>query len=1055
MASSNIFSASLSGLNAAMYEMNTTQNNIANASTPGYTRQQVTLSAQSVPASSGSGFIGQGVNVTGVVRLYNQFLTSQVLQQQSQASYLTTYLSSMTQVNNLVSNATSGVSTTIQSMFNAVNGLANAPASIPARQTVLSAGQAAVNSFQSMSQGLSSISTALNGQISSSVQQINTFATQIATLNTSITSAIASGNGQQPNSLLDQRDQLVSQLNQQIGATTQLQPDGSMSVFVGSGQALVVGNQAMALQVVQNPNDPSKVDVAYLNNGKTTTIQQNSLQGGNLGAYMTFRDQSLQPAQNALGLVALGLAANINQQNQLGQDKNGAPGAALMSIATPSISAGAANTGTGSVSVAISNVSAMTASDYQLKFNGSSYSLTRLSDNTVTQLGSALPLSKVVDGVTVSVAAPPGAMIAGDSFLIRPTANAAATIAMTTTDPTKVAAALPFNGTSSIKANMTAEPTTTVGSGAITNASVTVAGTTASTDIFTVDGKTLLSTTVAAGAAVPSPLNTAAGLDAAWPAFALANPGYTMSGTFALGTAQITKTDGTAIVLADTLTTGTGATITPFAAAGAGFMGTTLPSKPNTTAVSGLISGTVVSGVTTTPATGTFTVDGKTLFTSTIAAGATGTLLTGAQLDAAWAAFQTANPGYSLVPGSTFAAGTAQIVKADGTAVTLATAISGGAGGVITPFAAATAGFMGTTPGSKVAAITVNNPNNTSLASPVSITFSSPTQYTVTGAVPSVSGSQTYNPATGTISYNGWTMQLSGSTSSPGGMAPVAGDVFTVGANSAAATVSNGSYNQSPVSINFTSATAYNVVETTGSPPATVTIGTGTYTAPGPNTVSYNGWTTQISGAPATGDIFNIAKGSNAGSMLATAAAANSGAGTISGGAFSVQPFTIMFNNPATSYTVSGATPAVTGSVPYVAGQDISYNGWTMQVTGTPVAGDVFNVAPNTNGTGDNRNALLMAGLQNQNLMSNGTTTFIGQFGQMVGAIGAKTSELTTTSTAQTTMVAQTVAAQQSVSGVNLDEEAANLLQYQRAYQASAKAMQIANTMFDALLTLR
>src|SRR5487761_2334306 len=107
MASSNIFSASLSGLNAAMYEMNTTQNNIANASTPGYTRQQVTLTAQSVPASSGSGFIGQGVNVTGVVRLYNQFLTSQVLQQQGQASYLTTYLSSMTQVNNLVSNATS------------------------------------------------------------------------------------------------------------------------------------------------------------------------------------------------------------------------------------------------------------------------------------------------------------------------------------------------------------------------------------------------------------------------------------------------------------------------------------------------------------------------------------------------------------------------------------------------------------------------------------------------------------------------------------------------------------------------------------------------------------------------------------------------------------------------------------------------------------------------------------------------------------------------------------------------------------------------------------
>jgi flagellar hook-associated protein 1 FlgK len=917
MGSNNIFSSSLSGLNAAMYEMNTAQHNIANASTPGYTRQQVTLGTQSAQAS-GSGFIGQGVSVTGVKRIYDQFLTTQVLQQQGQASYLNTYLGSMTQVDNLVSNTTSGVSSAIQGVFNAVNGLANSPGSVPARQTVLSSAQAAVNSFQSMSQGLSSISTALNGQISNSVQQINTYATQIATLNASITSAMAASSGQPPNDLLDQRDKLVSQLNQQVGATTQQQPDGSMSVFVGSGQALVVGNLAMALQVVQNPNDPSKVDVAYLNNGKTAGIQQSSLQGGSLGAYIAFRDQNLQPAQNALGLVALGFASNINQQNQLGQDLNGAPGAALMSIASPLVTAGAANTGTGAVNATIANVSAMTASDYQLKFDGTNYSLTRLSDNTVTQLGSTVPLTRIVDGVTVTATA---GMAAGDSFLIRPTANAAGSIAMTTTDPSKVAAALPFNGTASIKA-------------------------------------------------------------------------------------------------------------------------TNFP--PITTVASGAIGGTAVSGTTTTAAVGNFTVDGKTLFTNTIAAGATGTLITGAQLDAAWPAFAAANPGYTLT--GTFAGGTAQITKAGGAAIDLAEVNSGGAGGAISPLTA-NAGFMGITPGStasKIAGITVNTPGNANLTQPVVITFTGAATYTVTGAVPAVAGPQTYTAPS--ISYNGWTMQLSA--------VPAAGDVFNVGANSGSGTVSNGSYNLSPVSINFTSPTAYNVVEMTGTPPAPVTLVTGAaYTSGG--SISYNGWTTQITGAPAPGDTFNIAKGSSATTMMVAPALTNTGGAAISGGAFSVQPFTIMFNNPSTSYTVSGATPVVTGSVPYVAGQNISYNGWTMQVTGAPVAGDVFNVAPNTTGTGDNRNALLMAGLQSQNLMSNGTTTFLGQFNQMVGAIGSKTSELTTTSAAQTTMVAQTVAAQQAVSGVNLDEEAANLLQYQRAYQASAKAMQIANTMFDALLTLR
>jgi len=924
MGSNNIFGASLSGLNAAMYGMNTTQNNIANASTPGYTREVVNLSEQSTSVSSGSGFVGQGVNVSGVVRLYDQYLTSQVQQQQSQSSYLNTYLTSATQVNNLLSNTTSGISSAMQGVFNAVNGLANTPGSVPASQTVLSSAQAAVDSFQSMSQGLTSISTVLNGQISGSVQQINTFATQIATLNANITSAIASGAGQQPNALLDQRDQLVNQMTQQVGATTQLQPDGSMSVFIGSGQALVVGNQAMALQVVQDPNNPANVNVAYLNNGKTTAIQQSSLQNGTLGAYLNFATQTLVPAINSLGLVALGFASNLNQQNQMGLDMKGAAGAALMSYAAPIVNSNAANTGTASVTAAINNVSAMSGSNYQLHYSGSAYTLTRLSDNTVTQLSaSQLAAGVLVDGVTVSAS---GTMKAGDSFLIQPTVNAASSLAMTTTDATKVASALPFNNAASLKAingTETAPLSTITGS-----SSVDALGTAATSDTFTVDGIKLLSATLPANTA--GNLITPAQLDNAWPAFAAANPGYSLTGTFAAGTAQITKADGTAIILNETLLPGAGATVTSLTG--------------STGSASGFSSVTAPSATT-------------------------------------------------------------------------------------------------------IAGITVNTPGNVNLKTPVVITFIDGANYTVTGAVPAVAGSQPFT--TPNISYNGWTMQLG-----TGANAPVAGSVYSVGANSGSASVSNGSYSAvSPASISFpnpaTSPVSYNLLDSAGN-----TLATANYTSG--SAISYNGWTTTISGTPAAGDTFNIAPGGNANTVLATAALANSGTGSISGAAISASPYTIMFNS-ATSYTVSGANPTpnpnpVTG---YVAGQNISYNGWTMQVTGTPKAGDVFNVAPNTNALGDNRNALLMAGLQGSNLMSNGTTTILGQFGQLVGAVGSKTSELTTTSAAQTSMLANTVAAQQSVSGVNLDEEAANLLQYQRAYQASAKAMQIANTMFDALLTLR
>jgi flagellar hook-associated protein 1 FlgK len=367
------------------------------------------------------------------------------------------------------------------------------------------------------------------------------------------------------------------------------------------------------------------VDVAFQNGNLTTPLQQSNLQGGNLGAYLAFRDHSLEPARNALGRVAMGLASSVNQQNQLGLDLNGVLGENLFKVAVPRVNSAADNVGTATISATISNVSALTTSDYQLSFDGANYSMLRLSDNTTTNLGATLP--QTVDGFSVSLSA--GTVAAGDSFLIRPVADAARDVALLTRDTAKIAAAAPMRASAAL-ANL--------GTGTISNGSVNA----------------------------PPPVDT-------------------------------------------------------------------------------------------------------------------------------------------------------------------------------------------------------------NLQSPVSITFTS-----------------------------------------------------------------------------------------------------------------------------------------------------------------------------ATTFTVAGAVPAVVGSVAYTSGQNISYNGWTVQISGTPATGDVFNIAANTNAAGDNRNALLMAGLQTKNLMANGTASLSGVYSQLVGGIGATTHEMDVTSQAQNNMLAQAVAAQQSVSGVNLDEEAANLLQYQRAYQASAKAMQIA-----------
>lgn len=220
--------------------------------------------------------------------------------------------------------------------------------------------------------------------------------------------------------------------------------------------------------------------------------------------------------------------------------------------------------------------------------------------------------------------------------------------------------------------------------------------------------------------------------------------------------------------------------------------------------------------------------------------------------------------------------------------------------------------------------------------------------------------------------------------------------------------------------------------------------------------------------AVAIGDPTKIAA---AAPVRTNASLANTGTGKISAGAINPapvtadpvhpatdlnlqQPVTITFAS-ATSFTVTGTgVPGSPATVAYSPGANISYNGWTVQISGAPSAGDTFTVGPNTGATTDNRNALLLAGLQTQSLLAGGTASYQSAYSQLVSLVGNKTRELEVTSLAQTSMVNLVVKEQQSLSGVNLDEEAANLLRYQRAYQAAAKAMQIANDMFDTIIGL-
>jgi flagellar hook-associated protein 1 FlgK len=505
---------------------------------------------------------------------------------------------------------------------------------------MIGSAQTLVDRFQSLSSNLNQIRSDLNGQISSSVTNINSYAKEIAALNDKISQAQASNPNQQPNDLLDQRDQVINQLSQEVRVSTVKQSDGSVNVFIGSGQSLVVGNQASTLKTVASDTDPTVLEVAYSNNGTVSTIPQSSLQGGNLGGYLSFRQDVLDPAINALGRIAMSVADTFNQQQQQGVDLNGNLGSSLFTSAVPRVTAATSNTGSGVLTATVNSTSALTGDDYSVKFDGTNYNVYDTSNNTLLQSFTAAQLAtgQAVTGTGVTLQLT-GSATSGDSFLVRPTVDGASDIALSTTDATKIAAA----------------------------------------------------------AAVRSSA-------------------------------------------------------------------------------------------------------------------------------------------------------------------------------------------------------------------------------------------------------------------------------------------------------------------------ATANLGTGTIAAP-----------TVTGGLPLDANL--------------------------------QQTITITFTS-ATTYTVSG-TGAPAGVQTYTAGADITINGWTTQISGTPSTGDTFTVKQNTSASTDGSNILLMAALQTANTMVNGTTSYEGAYSQLISQVGSQTSELSVTSTAQTNLLTQVTKSQQSVSGVNLDEEAANLLKYQQAYQAAAKAMQIANTMFDALLNIK
>ncbi|ODT84328.1 MAG: flagellar hook-associated protein FlgK [Nitrosomonadales bacterium SCN 54-20] len=636
--SNGIFGIGLSALQAAQRGLLVTGHNISNTATPGYTRQQVIQSTTDARAT-GSGFIGQGVQTDTVKRAYNQFLSRQIAQAGTESSQLETYFSQMKQIDGLLADSIggSGLSPALQDFFGSLQEIATNPAEAASRQSMLSNAEVLVRQFHSMDSQLDEIQEGVNRQIGDSTSLINTLGARIAKLNETIGMAESSANGQPANDLRDQRDELVTQLNDEVRATVVVQSDGGYSVFLGAGQPLVMGSQAFQLAARPSAMDADRLEIDHVLGGSSIPLKEASLDGGKLGGLLQFRNEIIDTVRNGLGRVAIGLAGTFNEQHRLGQDAQGNLGGDFFTTPGPVVVASAENTGSGVVEAEIVSYRDLDVSDYHLSFDGASYTLKPIRNGVEGNARIFAAFPQTVEGVRLNLAS--GTVAAGDEFLIRPTAKGAGQIAVAVQDTGKIAAAAPIR---------TSAPATNTGTGRIS----------------------------------------------------------------------------------------------------AGTVNAPAPTDPNL---------------------------------------------------------------------------------------------------------------------------------------------------------------------------------------------------------------------QQAVTLTFTSATTFDV----------------------------------------------------------------SGTGT---------------GNPT--------------SVPFTPGGPITFNGWTVQITGTPKPGDTFSVGPNTDGVADNRNALLLGALQSSNTLAAGGASYQGAYGQLVSQMGNKTRELEVTADAQAALLTQTKALQQSEAGVNLDEEAANLLRYQQAYQAASKVIQTANQMFDALLDI-
>lgn len=444
---SGLLSNAISGLQASQVALRTAGNNISNANTAGYSRQEVNFSTRQEQQFGNAGFLGAGVNTESVQRVVNEFLSTQIRLDTTNFNQLDKYNQNIGKVDKLFSDASTGLVGSLQSYFAALQNGASDPSSSPARQLIITQSESLALRYNTLHGRLDETAKGVDNEIGTVMGQINALAKSVANLNQSIAEKNASGSGGQPNDLLDQRDEALRKLSELVSVQLVQQDGGDINVFIGNGEPLVVGPNVSSFSV----RNGGKI---YLNTNTASSDISDAVTGGQLGGLLKFKKDVLQPSLNELGRIAIVMSDAFNKVQTQGLDENGNYGQAMFTdineknITYTRIAHGNnAQPDDRVLSLTIEDSSAITIDDYKFDISAgtNNYSIKRVSDNSIVSQGilsGGFPQDIKFEGLKLTLES--GSFQGGDTFTLQPTRNGSRDIHSLLKSPDQLAFASPI-----------------------------------------------------------------------------------------------------------------------------------------------------------------------------------------------------------------------------------------------------------------------------------------------------------------------------------------------------------------------------------------------------------------------------------------------------------------------------------------------------------------------------------------------------------------------------------------------------------------------------------